>query len=280
MSSKLNWLVQNTSPGDVVLQAWLSRNDISPQLAQKYLKNGWLEKLRSGVYVRPGKAPRWYNAVDCLARQLDVPVHVAGLTSLAYQGKSHYLQLHEKNVWLEVPPKTILPKWFKAFPEYSHNSSLLQNVKHSKKGAETQDENPQWLFVTSNKLLEDEPSDLAEVEVNNIQLMLSRPELAAFELLNAVPMKISFEHAAEVFQGLISLSPKKVQSILNRSNAIKANRLFLFFANYYGHPWGSRVDESQINLGSGKRQVVKGGVFDHEYRITVPELFLVKKTKP
>ncbi|ORU95040.1 MAG: hypothetical protein A6F70_10565 [Cycloclasticus sp. symbiont of Bathymodiolus heckerae] len=41
-------------------------------------------------------------------------------------------------------------------------------------------------------------------------------------------------------------------------------------------PRASRIDESQINLGSGKRQVVTGGVLDHSYQITVPELFLAK----
>ena len=112
--------------------------------------------------------------------------------------------------------------------------------------------------------------------MNNTQLKASSPELAAFELLNAVPTTISFEHAAEVFQGLSNLSPRKVQSLLNRSKTIKTNRLFLFLANYYKHPWASRIDESQINLGSGKRQVVTGGMLDRSYQITVPELFLAK----
>lgn len=261
MSSKLNWLLQNTLPGSLVLQAWLTQHDISPQLAQKYVKSGWLKKVRSGVYYRPGKKPEWHNAVECLTNQLELPVHLAGLTSLTHQGKSHYLQLHEKSIWLQVPPKTRLPQWFKAFP----NNAFI--------------EPPQWLFVTSNKLLKDEPSDLIVVKVNNARLKASRPELAALELLNAVPTHISFEHAAEVFQGLTSLSPRKVQSLLNRSQSIKANRLFLFLANYYQLPWASRIDETHIKLGSGKRQVVAGGVFDHDYQVTVPELFMAKDNK-
>jgi hypothetical protein len=281
MSSKLNWLIQNTSSGSLVLQSWLSKHGVSPQLAQKYVKSGWLQKLRSGVYFRPSKKPQWHNAVECLAKQLEFPVHLAGLTSLTYQGKSHYLQLHEKNVWLEIPPKAILPQWFKAFPKYSAELYLAQpsDNEHLKNALATQSENPHWLFVTSNKLLEDDPSDLIEIEVNNTQLKASRPELAAFELLNAVPTKISFEHAAEVFQGLTNLSPRKVQSLLNRSKTIKTNRLFLFFSNYYKHPWASRIDESQVNLGSGKRQVVTGGMLDHNYQITVPELFLANDNK-
>ncbi len=265
MSSKLNWLIQHTAPGNVIVQSWLTKHEVSPQLAQKYVKNGWLTKVCSGVYVRPGKPLSWHNALDCLEKQLNVPVHIAGLTSLTYQGKSHYLQLHEKNIWLEAPPKTTLPRWFKTFPENSFHKSI-----------ESQESTPNWLFVTSNKLLQDDPSDLIDIEINDTQLKASRAELAAFELLNSVPLKISFEHAAEVFQGLTSLSPRKVQSILNRSKAIKTNRLFLFLANYYEHPWISRIDETQIKLGAGKRQVVAGGTFDHRYQITVPDSFLTK----
>lgn len=278
MSTKLNWLIRNTLPGSLVLQAWMTKHGVSPQLAQKYVKSGLLQKIRSGVYFRPGKSPQWHNAIDCLEKQRHLPVHLAGLTSLTYQGKSHYLQLQQTNIWLAVPPKTVLPQWFKAFPEYSARLFLVhqRDYEHSKHSSATQNVNPHWLIVTNNNLLYNDPKDLIEVEVNNTPLKASGPELAAFELLNAVPTKISFEHAAEVFQGLLNLSPRRVQSLLNRSKKIQTNRLFLFLANYYNHPWASRVDESCINLGSGKRQIVTGGILDHSYQITVPEIFSTK----
>ncbi len=274
MSAKLNWLTRNTSPGSVVLQSWLTRHDFSPQLAQKYVKNGSLEKLRSGVYVRPGRAPKWSNALSCLIEQLNFPVHLAGLTSLTHQGKAHYLQLNETTVWLEIPPRKVLPHWFRAFPDYSepHNSKPSDNnasgtllSPHSK--------NPNWLLITSNKLNTDDAPYLIEIDVNGTKLKASNPELAAFELLGAVPTNISFEHAAEVFQGLTNLSPKKVQSLLESSNSIKTNRLYLFLARFYQHPWFSRIDESQINLGLGKRQIVTDGRLDQQYQITVPKTF-------
>jgi len=49
-----------------------------------------------------------------------------------------------------------------------------------------------------------------------------------------------------VFQGLTTLSPRKVQSILERSQSIKTNRLYLFLSRYYAHPFVSRIDESRI----------------------------------
>lgn len=116
MASKLNWLLQNTSPGSLVLQSWLTRNNISPSLAFKYAQNGWLIKLRAGVYARAGREPDWSDALWCLQNQLEAPVHLAGLSSLSWQGRSHYLQLKQNQCWLSVENKAILPKWFKEFP--------------------------------------------------------------------------------------------------------------------------------------------------------------------
>ena len=62
-----------------------------------------------------------------------------------------------------------------------------------------------------------------------------------------------------------------MQSLLNRSSAVQTNRIFLFLSHYCGHQWFDRLDESQIQLGSGKRQVVTNGRYDERYLITVPQ---------
>lgn len=264
--SKLNWLLQNTQPGAIVLQSWLSANGISPQLAARYRGGNWLNKLRPGVYVRPGQQPRWQDAVYCLTNQLGVPVHLAGLTSLIYQGKGHYLKQKETNIWLAMPAKTTLPQWFKELP----NSKLVTNGK-------AQQFNVDWNILATSKLGNTRKSDLITVDVNGLKLTASNQELAAIELLNAVPTLISFEHAAELFQGLVNLSPKRVQSLLGRSNAIGTNRIFLFLAHFYDHPWVSRVDETAVNLGAGKRKVVDNGKLNRKYQITVPKAFVEKQ---
>jgi len=260
MSSKLNWLLENTQPGALVLQSWLTANGISPQLAARYRESNWLNKLRPGVYARPGRHPEWQDAVYCLATQLEVPVHLAGLTSLVYQGKAHYVKQDENSIWLHIPTKTTLPNWFKEYPD---NNSNQPDFK--------------WNIVSGNKLKEVNESDLITVDVNGQKLNASNQELAALELLHVVPTLISFEHAAEVFQSLVNLSPKRVQSLLSRSNAIGTNRIFLFLAHFYNHPWVSRLDEAVVNLGAGKRKVVENGLFDSSYQITVPRKFIISQ---
>ena len=254
MPSKLNWLLNNTSSGSIILQSWLTRNGIQPSLAQKYTQSNWLTKLRSGVYVRPGREPEWQDALLCLMNQLNASTHLAGLTSLQYQGKSHYLQVNNEAIWLSVQNKASIPKWFMAFPE-------TNNDEH------------QWKFLTNNKLEAIKDSDIVTLDVKGVAVKASNPELAAYEVLESIPTLISFEHAAELFQGLVSLSPKKVESLLKRSSSVRSNRLYLFLAHYYNHPWAKRLDESDIILGSGKRQIVQGGKLDKRYQITVPEHF-------
>lgn len=251
MSSKLNWLVTHTSPGMLVLQQWLIENGISYSLAQKYAKSGWLNRLCSGVYYRPVAndeiKPSWIDAIQAMYAQLHLPIHLAGLSSLAHQGLSHYLQLNDEQVWIYVQSKQASPKWFREF-----------SSQH-------------WFYCGNYKLEILAETDLKTITIKGKEIQASIPELAAYEVVDAIGKHISFEHAAELFQGLVNLSPRKVQSILERSKSIQTNRVFLFLGHYHAHQWVKRLDETRIELGSGKRQVVEKGRFNERYQITVPE---------
>lgn len=237
-----------------MLQPWLVENGISHSLTQKYAQSGWLNKLSNGVYYRPSQkenyVPNWSDALSALTQQLQLPVHLCGLSSLTHQGLSHYLSLTSENVWVGVRNKQSLPKWFKNFPDQT------------------------WLYCSNNKLSDLLDKDFTTVLVNGRELKASTPELAAYEVVDSIGKHISFEHAAELFQGLVNLSPRKVQSLLARSNAVRTNRIFLFLSHYHDHQWAKHLDESQIELGSGKRQVVPEGRYDERYKITVPNLLL------
>jgi hypothetical protein len=52
---------------------------------------------------------------------------------------------------------------------------------------------------------------------------------------------------------------------------VKVKRLFFYFADRHHHAWLKRLDKSAIDLGTGKRMLVKGGKLDPTYQITVPE---------
>lgn len=248
--SKLNWLINHTSLGGLVAQQWLTQNKISYSLTQRYTQSGWLKKFDTGIYYRPNAEddhqPDWPEALHVLSQQLHLPTHLAGLSSLGQQGLSHYLQLGEEHIWVGIKNKQCLPKWFRQFREQK------------------------WQFSNNHKLAGTLDKDFITLTINGLALKASSPELAAYEIVDAIGKQISFEHVAELFQGLVNLSPRKVQSILNRSYAVQTNRIFLFLSHYHAHQWAKRLDETTVPLGSGKRQVVPGGKLDVRYRITVP----------
>jgi tRNA-binding EMAP/Myf-like protein len=57
--------------------------------------------------------------------------------------------------------------------------------------------------------------------------------------------------------------------LLENCNSIKVKRLFLFLAESYQHPWLKKINRAKIDLGQGKRVIVKGGKLDSKYQITV-----------
>jgi hypothetical protein len=52
---------------------------------------------------------------------------------------------------------------------------------------------------------------------------------------------------------------------------VKVKRLFLWFAERHSHAWLPKLDRKDIDLGSGKRMLVRGGKLDPKFNITVPE---------
>ena len=105
----------------------------------------------------------------------------------------------------------------------------------------------------------------------NWPLALSTPERAVLELLDELPKRESFHEAHVLIQSLFNLSPRRLQKILVDCHSVKVKRLFFFFADQNHHAWLKRLDKKAIDLGKGKRMLVKGGKLDKTYQITVPE---------
>ena len=100
---------------------------------------------------------------------------------------------------------------------------------------------------------------------------MSAPERAILELLDEVPQRETFHQADMLMEGLRNLSPRRLQKLLADCRSIKVKRLFLWFAERHNHAWLKKLDRNGINLGRGKRMLVRGGKLDTKYNITVPE---------
>lgn len=102
-------------------------------------------------------------------------------------------------------------------------------------------------------------------------MVLSTRERAILELLDELPDKEAFHQADMLMEGLVNLSPERMSRLLRECRSVKVKRLFLWFAERHGHAWVARLDRKGIDLGSGKRMLVRGGKLDPKYQITVPE---------
>ena len=110
---------------------------------------------------------------------------------------------------------------------------------------------------------------LTERPSGDFPIRLSAPERAVLEALEDVPRLQSFEEARLLMGGMTTLRPELVQELLEACRSVKAKRLFLFLAEEADHPWVKELNASKVDLGKGKRSIVKGGRFDPKYQITV-----------
>ena len=114
------------------------------------------------------------------------------------------------------------------------------------------------------------PENIKLYNTGKFDIIISTPELATMEMLYLVPNEQSFDEALKIMEGLTTLRPQLVQQLLEECNSVKVKRLFLYMAEKNDHQWFQELNIEKINLGSGKRVIVKDGVFDKKYLITVP----------
>jgi hypothetical protein len=243
---KLMNLLSNHVPGTVLLASWLEKNGVSRDLQQYYLKSGWLESYGIGAFKRPNEKIRWTGALNSLQRQTKATVHVGGLTSIALQGLSHYVRMGKEPVYLFSPQYVKLPKWFL-----------------------TQEWSNQVLHIRTKLLPAD--SALFEYSLDGLKLQISSPERAILECLYLAPDRFDVVECYQILEGLANLRPKILQELLENCNSIKVKRLFLFMASKARHQWLDFVDQSRIDLGTGDRVIVKGGVYISKYKISIPK---------
>jgi hypothetical protein len=94
--------------------------------------------------------------------------------------------------------------------------------------------------------------------------------MLVMEVLHFIPQDETFEEAMLLMEGLITLRPKVIQTLLEQCHSVKVKRLFMILAEECNHAWVQKLDLSKVDFGKGKRMLVKGGRFNAKYNITVP----------
>lgn len=254
--TKVNQLLASWPKGTVATSSWLQQRGVSRQLASQYCRYQWLSPMGRGAFIRTGDSVSWMGALHALQREPDCTIHAAGKTALLLQGYAHFIAIGDRApVWLLGQPGERLPAWF---------------TRHTWPG--------RIRYFTTE--LFDAPTrmeGLTSHDTEGFSIRISSPERAILECLYFAPQKQSVEEARLLMEGLTTLRPKVVQSLLTACASVKVKRLFLALAEACGHRWLNQLDLSTVALGSGKRVVVPGGHLHPKYLITVPAEVLPPK---
>lgn len=243
--SKLNQVLLDWKPGDIHGSEWLRAKGVDQRLAYSYYEDGYLEKIGPGVFARKGDEVNPYGVVRFLQQELELRLHISGRTALELQGHSHYVALGSKTrIYLTSYEDKAFPTWIKklekSFEFVFKKSSLLSQEK----------------FLTTH------------IE-GGFELKISSRELAPLELIETLDLSGSLETAENYTQSLLTLRLEVLQELVEECNSIKAKRVFLYLAEKLNLPWFKNLKKEKINLGIGKRVIVKGGELNKKYQITV-----------
>lgn len=279
-ATKLNRLKHELPKGLLVDAAWLSQRGYSSSLRSHYLAAGWLVQPARGVFMRPPaklgshnpEPLRWELAIIVLQTLLDFPVIVGGRTALELQGYSHYLTREQTEVHLYGQKRP--PSWLHKLP------LQMRFIFHKSDRVFRNDPITRSLTNLSWNLQSGRGVSADSLHGHSLTkqpwghwdwpLTLSTPERAVLELLDELPSRESFHQADKLMEGLANLSPRRMQMLLEDCRSVKVKRLFFFLAERHGHAWLRRIERARIDLGEGKRMLVRGGRLDPTYEITVP----------
>lgn len=235
-----------------VARRWLMARGVGRHALDNLVKSGELAPVRRGVYIRRGTRLTWEGAV-CGLQRMGSGLVVGGRAALEERGRAHYVPLGFRTITLHGP--TPLPSWIGA---------LGLDERFVRRGAA-------WLREPAGP--GSAPSFVTAMPWGDgaRTISVSDPERALFEVLDDVPGGETFEHAEQLMQGLVDLSPARLRTLLLRTRSVKVKRLFFWLAERHGHFWARRLDPADFDLGRGKRALVKGGRWVGKYRIVVPE---------
>lgn len=243
--------------GLVVDRSWLQHEGFPRSSIDYFVRSGKLVSVGRGAYRRPGPPLKWQHFIYSLQEQ-GYPVHVGGRAALDLQGFAHYLPLNGIQT-LELYGISKLPQWLseaQTTPCFKACGTLAFN--HLPAHALTTQPFGHWDWL----------------------LHFATPELALFELLAQVRDEADFSLLDKYVESCPTLRPDLLNALLKTCNSIKAKRLFLWFAARHQHPWYTSLITDEVNLGSGKRMIIAGGVLDKTYHITVPHRMFKDQDAP
>ncbi len=245
MGTKINSIRKDVLPDGVMLSKWLLREGITTAEQSAYAKRDTIERVGAGVYKFPGSKSTLFGILTSYNDQGELKYHVGASSALEIKGFSHYVTMGKPRVFIYTPVKSRLPGWIMA-------SQLDMDI-----------------VEVSTQVFGDIGKETVEYE--GYRLNISSPERAIMECILLSPKYYNLMDVHYLMEMLTNIRSKLVQQILENCTSVKVKRMFLYMAKRAKHRWYGKLDISKIDLGSGIRSYVKGGVKEPHFNIVIPK---------
>ena len=107
--------------------------------------------------------------------------------------------------------------------------------------------------------------------IEQFDLLVSSPERAILECLYLPESASSLLDVYYIMEGLTTLRPKLVQTLLESCTSLKVKRLFLYMAEKANHPWYKALDLDRVSFGTSRLMVSSTGKYISKYNMTIPK---------
>lgn len=241
----LKCLLTSTPLQMIFLSSWLKKHNVTAKNVFDHKKYGWIDSLGKGAYIRKGVKPNLVAAVSAIQKQTTYKLHFGGLYALdEFHGIRHYLR-NEIKAQVFTNETKPLPSWF------------FNTFKDS------------YDFISTSFLPDD--IGLEKRDVNGLEVQISTIERSLLEMLYS--KNVSTVEAFQIMELVTVLRPNLMTELLESCKSVKVKRLFLYLAVETGYAWYDKIDKSKINLGTGIREIDKGGSFVKEFNVVVNKVY-------
>ena len=241
--ANIKLLLKNHPHNTILTAEEMVRQGVSRDLQRSAIRSGWLTRIGAGAYTVLEEPVSLEGALYTLQNDLGLSVHQGGYTALNEKyGKTHNLPVSRKTQLFSYRGEK-LPAWFRA--NYGSSCDIY----------------------TTSFLPPD--AGFTVYDAVNFKVKIPVVERAILEMLYLTPSVHTLQETYQVIELLSTVKPSVIQNLLEVCTSVKVKRLLLYMAERAGLAWFKRLDLSKIDLGSGDREITKGGLYDKKYRIVI-----------
>lgn len=245
MATKIQKILESAPRDSVLFGSWLSAQGLDTRSQHAYMKRGWLDRVSKGVYKVHGTTPQIMATISAYNTQQGKSCIVGAYTALELRGYSHYLPMGKPTAYLFTDKENKLPTWL------------------------SEGEWDMYVKYMTTSFLGEGLMGVNTTNVDGHELLVSSPERAIMECLNMPSAASSLLDIFYIMEGLTTLRPQLVQSLLESCTSLKVKRLFLYMAEKSNHPWYKELMTDRINYGTSRLMVTPRGKYIKKYNMTI-----------